>query len=94
MFAWRLSGFARDRCTGRTPSHRLDRPDQALPVAQRYPELFKIVFSQLRQHIKIDSVLDERWRVLFELEKEIRTAKSYVRFTPAADMCDATKDVR
>jgi hypothetical protein len=53
-------------CTGKAPSHRINRPDEALPVTQRHPELFKIVFAQLRQHIKVDSVLDERWLVLFE----------------------------
>src|SRR5262245_13768547 len=64
--ARRPPDLAGDSCTGKAPSHRLNRPDEALPVAQRHPELFKIVFAQLRQHIKVDSVLDERWLVLFE----------------------------
>ncbi|MFZ0029231.1 MAG: hypothetical protein WBQ54_12085 [Pseudolabrys sp.] len=51
---------------GKSPRHCLDSPDEALPVAQRHPELFKIVFGQLGQHIKVDRVLGERRLVLSE----------------------------
>jgi hypothetical protein len=57
-----LSDFARDERTGRAASRRLDRLDrldETLPVAQRDPELFEIAFGQLRQHVGVDSVLDE-----------------------------------
>ena len=60
------SDFAPGGCAGRVPTHRLDRLDEAFPVAQRHPELFKIAFGQLRQHIKVDSVLDECWLILSE----------------------------
>src|SRR6185295_8778208 len=58
--------FALGGCTGSVPSHRLDRLDEAFSVAQRHPELFEIAFGQLRQHIKVDSVLDECWLILSE----------------------------
>ncbi|MGC1947475.1 MAG: hypothetical protein WA679_07935, partial [Pseudolabrys sp.] len=48
-----LPDFARDERTRRAASHRLDRLDETLPVAQRYPELFEIAFGQLRQHISV-----------------------------------------
>jgi hypothetical protein len=54
-----LPDFARDERTGRAASHHLDRLDETLPVAQRDPELFEIAFGQLRQHVGVDSVLDE-----------------------------------
>src|SRR5207248_10654068 len=50
---------ARDERTGRVGEHRPNSLDEPLPVAQRYPELFEIVFCQLRQHIAVDRVLDE-----------------------------------
>src|SRR6478735_5676200 len=58
--------FAPGGCAERVPTHGLDRLDEAFPVAQRHPELFKIAFGQLRQHIKDDSVLDECWLILSE----------------------------
>src|SRR5262249_60576751 len=58
-----LSDCARER-TGRLGKPRPDRLDQPLPVAQRYPELFEIIFRQLRQHVAIDRILDECLLVL------------------------------
>jgi hypothetical protein len=49
----------RDERTGRAGGHRPDRLNEALPVAQRYPELLEIALCQLRQHIAADRVLDE-----------------------------------
>ncbi len=61
-----LSGFTRDGRTGRVARHRPDGPDETFPVAQRDPERFEIAFRQLRQHVGVDGVLDERRFVPFE----------------------------
>ena len=62
-----LSNSARER-SGRGGEHRPNSLNEALPVAQRYPELFEIAFCQLRQHIAVDRVLDEQRLIAFETE--------------------------
>src|SRR5262249_1513276 len=54
-----LPSSARDERTGRVGEHGPDRLNEALPVAQRHPELLEIALCQLRQHIAVDRVLDE-----------------------------------
>src|ERR1700757_4161030 len=67
-----LSGC--DERSGRAGDHRPDRLNEALPVAQRYPELLEIAFCQLRQHIAVDGVLDECRLITPEAEVSQPTA--------------------
>src|SRR6266481_7807509 len=59
---------ARDERTGRAGGYRPDSLNQALPVPERYPELLEIALGQLRQHIAVDRVLDERRLITPEAE--------------------------
>ena len=60
---------ARGERTAGVGKHRPDRLNEALPVAQRYPELFEIAFCQLRQHIAVYRVLDEALGVPFQADR-------------------------
>src|SRR5262249_58069963 len=86
-FALRLPDFARDWCTRRLRSRRLDRSYEAFPVAQRHSKLFEIVFGQLRQHIKVDSVLDELGFVLSE--SQVSQPLTNVHWTASTPVPDA-----
>src|SRR5262249_43495482 len=57
-----------DERIGRAGGHPPNGPNEALPVAQRYPELLEIALCQLRQHIAVDRVLDECRLITLEAE--------------------------
>src|SRR5262249_56232951 len=64
-----LLNAGRGERTGGVGQHCPDRLNEALSVAQRYPELFEIAFRQLRQHIAVDRVLDEALGVPFQADR-------------------------
>src|SRR5262249_29642708 len=64
-----LLNAGRGERTGGVGQHCPDRLNEALPVAQRYPEPLEIALCQLRQHIAVDCVLDEALGVPFQADR-------------------------
>src|SRR5256885_1798514 len=82
----------------RKVARRPDRPQDALPVAQRDTKLFKIAICQIRQHVAVDRIFDEYGLVFFKSDflqpvaDVHRTALSFSRAVviPMTKLCNSS----